>query len=49
MGYFSKLQVIRRTSNDQKQYYLICPAPLAQALEMEKGKRSNGSLRTSRR
>lgn len=37
MGYFSKLQVIQRASNDQKQYYLICPAPLAQALEMEKG------------
>jgi antitoxin component of MazEF toxin-antitoxin module len=29
--------VIQRSSNDQKQYYLICPAPLAQALEMEKG------------
>jgi len=37
MGYVSKLQVIQRSSNDQKQYYLICPAPLAQALEMEKG------------
>jgi bifunctional DNA-binding transcriptional regulator/antitoxin component of YhaV-PrlF toxin-antitoxin module len=37
MGYVSKVQVIRRGSNDQKQYYLICPAPLAQALEMEKG------------
>ena len=37
MGYASKLQVIQRSSTDQKQYYLICPAPLAQALEMEKG------------
>jgi bifunctional DNA-binding transcriptional regulator/antitoxin component of YhaV-PrlF toxin-antitoxin module len=37
VGYVSKVQVIRRGSNDQKQYYLICPAPLAQALEMEKG------------
>ena len=37
MGYMSKLQVIQRSSNDQQQYYLICPAPLAQALEMEKG------------
>ena len=37
MGYVSKVQVIRRGSNDRKQYYLICPAPLAQALEMEKG------------
>ena len=33
----SKVQVIRRSSNDQNQYYLICPAPLAKALEMEKG------------
>ena len=37
MGYISKVQVIQRSSNDQKQYYLICPAALAQALEMEKG------------
>jgi hypothetical protein len=37
MGYLSKLQVIVRSSNDNKQYYLICPAPLAQALEMKKG------------
>ena len=36
MGYLSKLQVIQR-SQGQKQFYLICPAPLAQALEMEKG------------
>ena len=36
MGYFSKLQVIRRGSQN-RQYYLICPAPLAAALEMEKG------------
>ncbi len=36
MGYVSKLQVIQR-SKGQKQFYLICPAPLAQALEMEKG------------
>ena len=36
MGYHSKLQVIQR-SKGQKQFYLICPAPLAQALEMEKG------------
>jgi len=35
MGYFSKLQVIQRGQN--RQYYLICPAPLAAALEMEKG------------
>lgn len=36
MGYFSKVQVIER-ANGNRQYYLICPAPLAQALEMEKG------------
>ena len=36
MGYLSKLQVIQR-SKGQRQFYLICPAPLAQALEMEKG------------
>jgi len=36
MGYFSKVQVIAR-ANGNRQYYLICPAPLAQALEMEKG------------
>jgi hypothetical protein len=36
MGYLSRLQVIQR-SNKNRQYYLICPAPLAQALEMQKG------------
>jgi len=36
MGYLSKLQVIQR-SGQNRQYYLICPAPLAAALEMEKG------------
>jgi len=36
VGYISKLQVIQR-SNKNRQYYLICPAPLAQALELEKG------------
>ena len=35
MPYVSKLQVIERGHN--RQYYLICPAPLAAALEMEKG------------
>ena len=37
MGYRSKVQVIVRGSNQQRQFYLICPAPLAEALEMEKG------------
>jgi len=36
MGYFSKLQVIRRAGQN-RQYYLICPAPLAAALELGKG------------
>jgi bifunctional DNA-binding transcriptional regulator/antitoxin component of YhaV-PrlF toxin-antitoxin module len=35
MAYLSKLQVIERGHN--RQYYLICPAPLAAALELEKG------------
>lgn len=36
MGYLTKVQVIER-ANQTRQYYLICPAPLAQALELEKG------------
>jgi len=36
MGYLSKVQVIERAKG-QRQFYLICPAPLAQALEMDKG------------
>lgn len=36
MGYISKVQVIRRGEKN-RQYYLICPAPLAQALEIKKG------------
>jgi len=36
MGYQSKVQVIER-GGLQRQFYLICPAPLAQALEIEKG------------
>jgi hypothetical protein len=36
MAYQTKLQVIQR-SGQNRQYYLICPAPLAAALEMEKG------------
>jgi len=37
MGYKSKVQVILRGSNHQRQFYFICPAPLAEALEIEKG------------
>jgi bifunctional DNA-binding transcriptional regulator/antitoxin component of YhaV-PrlF toxin-antitoxin module len=36
MAYRSTVQVIER-ANDTRQYYLICPAPLARALEIEKG------------
>jgi hypothetical protein len=36
MAYQSKLQVIQRGKKN-RQYYLICPAPLAAALELEKG------------
>jgi hypothetical protein len=36
MGYLSKLQVIQRGAH-HRQYYLICPAPLAAALELQKG------------
>ncbi len=36
MGYLSRVQVIQRASGN-RQFYLICPAPLAEALELEKG------------
>lgn len=36
MGYLSKVQLIQR-ANQTRQFYLICPAPLAEALELEKG------------
>ena len=36
MPYVSKLQVIER-ANQPRQYYLICPAPMAAALNLEKG------------
>jgi len=36
MGYVTRVQVIER-KNQTRQYYLICPAPLAEALEIEKG------------
>lgn len=38
MGYESKVQVIERGEKN-RQFYLICPAPLAAALEMQKGER----------
>jgi hypothetical protein len=36
MAYESKVQVIQRGEKN-RQYYLICPAPLAAALELVKG------------
>ena len=36
MGYQSMVQVIQRDGKNRR-WYLICPAPLAQALEIEKG------------
>jgi hypothetical protein len=36
MGYQSTVQVIQRGGKN-RQYYLICPSPLAQALEIGKG------------
>jgi bifunctional DNA-binding transcriptional regulator/antitoxin component of YhaV-PrlF toxin-antitoxin module len=36
MGYETKVQVIKR-ANDTRQFYVICPAPLAEALGMEAG------------
>lgn len=36
MGYESSVQIIER-ANRTRQFYLICPAPLAEALELEKG------------
>jgi bifunctional DNA-binding transcriptional regulator/antitoxin component of YhaV-PrlF toxin-antitoxin module len=36
MGYLSKVQLIER-ANCTRQFYLICPAPLAEALELQKG------------
>ena len=38
MSYGSKVQVIQRGGKN-RQYYLICPAPLAAALELGKGER----------
>jgi len=36
MGFLSKVQLIER-ANHTRQFYLICPAPLAEALELQKG------------
>jgi bifunctional DNA-binding transcriptional regulator/antitoxin component of YhaV-PrlF toxin-antitoxin module len=36
MGYVTKVQVIER-QNQTRQFYVMVPAPLAEALELEKG------------
>ncbi len=36
MGYQSRVQVIQR-GEKSRQFYMICPAPMAEALELEKG------------
>lgn len=44
MGYITRVQVIER-ANATKQFYLICPAPLAQAMELEKGEQIEWVIR----
>ncbi len=44
MGYKSKIQVIQRGSVN-RQYYLICPAALAEALELKKGEQIEWVIR----
>lgn len=44
MAYLSKIQVIQRGPHN-KQYYLICPAALAAALELQKGEAIEWVLR----
>jgi len=39
MGYLSKLQVIER-ANRTRHFYLICPAPLAEALQLKRARKS---------
>jgi hypothetical protein len=41
MGYQSKIQVVRRGEKN-RQYYLICPAPLAAPLELRQRERIEG-------
>ena len=36
MGFQTKIQVIERVNNT-RQFYFICPAPLAEAMEFKKG------------
>jgi hypothetical protein len=36
MGYLSRVQVIERKGGS-RQFYIMCPSPLAEALELQKG------------
>jgi antitoxin component of MazEF toxin-antitoxin module len=36
MGYLSRIQVIERKGGS-RQFYIMCPSPLAEALEIQKG------------
>ncbi len=36
MGYLSRIQVIERKAGS-RQFYIMCPSPLAEALEIQKG------------
>jgi bifunctional DNA-binding transcriptional regulator/antitoxin component of YhaV-PrlF toxin-antitoxin module len=48
MGYKTRVQVIER-ANKTRQFYLICPAPLAEALEIEKGEEIEWVVETKRK
>jgi bifunctional DNA-binding transcriptional regulator/antitoxin component of YhaV-PrlF toxin-antitoxin module len=48
MGFISKVQVIQRGEKN-RQYYFICPAPLAQALEIQKGEEIEWVVEDKRR
>jgi len=36
MGYVTRIQVIERAKGS-RQFYIMCPSPLAEALELQKG------------
>jgi antitoxin component of MazEF toxin-antitoxin module len=46
MGSTTKLQVIQRGKS--RQFYFICPAPLAEALELEKGEEFEWVIKDNR-
>lgn len=48
MGYKTRVQVIER-ANNTRQFYMICPAPLAEALELEKGEEVEWVIETNKK